>query len=38
MDIAHLSTLSALAGSVVGSRKSGVATWLGYPQTSAWKT
>jgi hypothetical protein len=29
MDIAYLSTLSALAGSVVGGLTSGVATWLG---------
>jgi len=28
MDIAYLSTLSALAGSVVGGLTSGVATWL----------
>jgi hypothetical protein len=29
MDIAYLSTLSALAGSVVGGLTSGIATWLG---------
>src|SRR5260370_18941777 len=28
MDIAYLSTLSALAGSVVGGLTSGIATWL----------
>jgi len=28
MDIAYLSTLSALAGSAVGGLTSGVATWL----------